>query len=253
MTANQAINTIKQLLGMNFSSEKFYKTVLVDGTTEVTNGKDTELEIGDELYVLEDSVLKPAPEGSHETREGLVVTVGTDSVITKIEAKPEAIQDTTIEEAVEDIQDEREDMMSSATLTDGTKIETDEEGDFQVGQKLYVITQEGERVSAPEGEHTTQSGIVLTVDAEGVITGVKYPDEAGEGSLEDMKKMKEAMTKMVELMSEFSKFTKDFEGFKKDFESFKKQPDRAPVIQKFNKGTEAILDWKIELIKGSKK
>ena len=61
------------------------------------------------------------------------------------------------------------------------------------------------------------------------------------------------MAKMVDLMSEFSKFTNDFESFKKDFETFKKQPDRAPVVQNFSKGTNEVLDWKLELIKGSKR
>lgn len=74
---------------------------------------------------------------------------------------------------------------AEATLADGTKITNQEAGDFAVGQKLYVITEEGETVSAPSGEHTTESGIVVTVDENGDITGIKRPDEAGEGSLED--------------------------------------------------------------------
>lgn len=72
---------------------------------------------------------------------------------------------------------------AEATLADGTKIMTMEEGDFAVGQVLHVVTAEGEHVIAPSGEHTTDSGIVLTVDGEGMITGVKYPDAEGEGSL----------------------------------------------------------------------
>lgn len=248
MTAKQAINEIKNLLG--FKAEKFMVTKLVD-ETEVTNGNDDAFVVGDELFIVEDSILKPAPAGRHETREGLILETGEDSVIIKIESV-EKEEDTSIETAVENIQDERVDMMSKATLTDGTVIETDESGDFQVGQKLFVITQEGDRVQAPEGEHTTESGIVLTVDAEGFITGVKYPDEAGEGSLEDMKKMKEAMAKMVELLEKNDKFIKEFESFKKDFETFKKQPDRAPVLNKFNRASD-VMDAKVELIKNSYK
>jgi hypothetical protein len=161
-------------------------------------------------------------------------------------------EDSTVETAVDNIEDERVDMMSKATLTDGTVIETDETGDFQVGQKLFVITQEGDRVQAPEGEHTTESGIVVTVDAEGFITGVKYPDEAGEGSLEDMKKMKEAMSNMIALLEKMENFKSDFETFKKEFETFKKQPDRTPVLSKFNKQSD-VLDAKLELIRNSYK
>lgn len=79
---------------------------------------------------------------------------------------------------------ENKESFAEATLVDGTKIVTMTEGDFEVGQELHVVTSEGEHVLAPSGEHTTDSGIVLTVDGEGIITGVHYPDQEGEGSLE---------------------------------------------------------------------
>ena len=75
-------------------------------------------------------------------------------------------------------------VFAEATLADGTKITNKMEGDFEVGQELYVITEEGEEVLAPAGEHTSESGIVITVDEAGIITGVHHPDEEGEGSLE---------------------------------------------------------------------
>lgn len=71
---------------------------------------------------------------------------------------------------------------SEATLEDGTKVMTEQEGDFEVGQALFVVDAEGNKVQAPEGEHITESGIQLIVDAEGILTGVKYPDAEGEGS-----------------------------------------------------------------------
>jgi hypothetical protein len=93
-------------------------------------------------------------------------------------------------------------------------------------------------------------------DGQGIITGVKYPDSTGEGSLSDdkneMKKMKEVMSEMVGLLTELNKFKTDFESIKKDFEEFKKQPDRKPVV-KTNFAKENILDWKLELLKNSKK
>jgi hypothetical protein len=248
MNATEAINRIKDLLGYSFNAEKFFTTKLVDGETEVTNNKDKDsLEIGDELFVMKDSVLIPAPAGSHETRDGIVVEVSEDGTITKIESR--------VEEAETAIENEKTDMMSSAVLADGTKIETDEEGELKPGQKLYVITKEGERVSAPEGEHTTQSGITIVVDGSGVITGVKYPDDKGEGSLKeelkDLKKMKEAMSEMVGLLTELNKFKSDFESIKADFEEFKKQPDRMPVVEKKFSTQESVLDWKLNLIKNA--
>jgi hypothetical protein len=76
-----------------------------------------------------------------------------------------------------------------AELIDDTKITNAVDADFEVGQKLYVITEENEQVAAPSGEHQTKSGILLTVDGEGTITGVKHPDQEGEGSLEAEEEM----------------------------------------------------------------
>jgi hypothetical protein len=252
MNATEAINKIVDLLGMKFKHESFATTKLVDGTTEVTNNSESDLQVGDELFVVTDSTLTPAPFGTHETREGLLVSVDEAGRIVRIETKDAE----RVEEAVEDIQDEREDMMSSDTLADGTKIETDESGQFEVGQQLYFITSEGDKVKAPSGEHTTQSGITIVTDGEGVITGVKYPDETGEGSLEnfktEMKKMKEAMAEMVSMMKDMNKFSGEFQSLKKDFQEFKKAPDREPVLKKFNSQTSEVLDAKLELLKASR-
>lgn len=85
---------------------------------------------------------------------------------------------------VEKQEETTEQSFVEATLVDGTKVTNMVEADFEVGQVLHVITEEGEHVLAPSGEHSTESGIVLTVDGEGIITGVKHPDAEGEGSLE---------------------------------------------------------------------
>lgn len=77
---------------------------------------------------------------------------------------------------------------AEATLADGTKISNKKDAEFAVGDKLYVIIDGGEDVIAPEGEHTTESGITVTVNEAGDITGIKRPDESGEGSLEDFSK-----------------------------------------------------------------
>ena len=83
-----------------------------------------------------------------------------------------------------EINEENTQVFAEATLADGTKVTNKQEGELAVGQELYVITEEGEEVAAPAGEHTTESGIVVTVDGDGIITGIHHPDEEGEGSLE---------------------------------------------------------------------
>jgi hypothetical protein len=252
MNANEAITKIADLLGMRFKSEKFFTTKLVDNMTTITNNSETPFTVGEELYIVEDSILKPAPVGKHTTREGLMLEVDEMGVIIAImdepkEELPSDISGPSIEIEID------EEVMTRATLTDGTEIMTEEEGDkFEVGQKLYAKTKEGEIVTAPEGEHTTDSGIVLTVDKEGFITGVKYPDESGEGSLEaakkEMRKMREAMGEMLKMMQDFSK---DFEAVKADYQDFKKQPQvDAPIVKKtFAK--ENILDAKVAFLKNA--
>lgn len=91
-------------------------------------------------------------------------------------------------------------VFAEATLVDGTKVTNKQEGDFEVGQELFVITAEGEEVAAPAGEHTTESGIVVTVDEAGIITGIHHPDQEGEGSLEEMAK-EEMEEEIVEAVS----------------------------------------------------
>jgi ribosomal protein L21E len=251
MNATEALNKIADLLGMRFKSEKFMVTKLMDNQTTITNNDETPFSVGQQLFIVgEDSILKPAPAGVHKTREGLVIETSEDSTIVKIEDVKTEEERSTVTEAETDVEVETEvNEFTTAKLADGTEIMTEEEGDkFEVGQKLYAKTESGEVVTAPEGEHTTESGIVLTVDSEGFITGVKYPDSEGEGSLqEDMKKMKQAMERMLGMMTQFSS---DFQDHKKDYEAFKKQPQTSPVVKKtFAK--ENILDAKVEFLKNA--
>lgn len=73
---------------------------------------------------------------------------------------------------------------ATAKLIDGTEITNMKDSEFAEGDEVHVITAEGEHVIAPSGEHELESGIVITIDEAGVITGIKRPDEEGEGSLE---------------------------------------------------------------------
>jgi len=77
-------------------------------------------------------------------------------------------------------------VFATATLEDGTKISNDKSSEFAEGDKVFVEI-DGELKPAPEGDHITESGITITLDSESIITGMKRPDEAGEGS-EDLAK-----------------------------------------------------------------
>jgi len=240
------------LLNLNFNSktEKFFTTKLVDGTTEITNNKMEDFQIGDEVFVVGESTLAPALAGDYTTREGIMITLDNMGKIISMSEMPE--EDSNVPEIEVEVGNQKEDMMTAATLADGIKVDTDESGDFMVGQQLYIYTEAGERVKAPEGEHATESGITIVTDKDGIITGIKHPDKPAEGSLSDMNKMKEAMSEMIGLIKDLNDFRTDFNKMKTDFETFKRQPDRDPVLKKFGTTSADRLDWKLELIKSSR-
>lgn len=148
-----------------------------------------------------------------------------------------------------------------ATLVDGTKITNKSDEKFGPGQNLFVLDAEGKEVAAPEGSHTTESGITLTVDGAGVITGVKEPDEKGEGSLEakeeDDDKMKmgadssildvaeavvesgmspEAILELVApIVEEIAAVKEEVAKMKKAFEDYKNGPAKESMKKSFSK------------------
>lgn len=147
-----------------------------------------------------------------------------------------------------------------AELIDDTKITNMLDTDFEVGQELHVITQEGEHVMAPAGEHETKSGIILTVSEEGIITGVKHPEEAGEGSLAEMSEqdiaeevietaVEEGMTpdEVIEAVKtvieevvqpQIEELKKEVMAYKEKMEKVSAEPASQSVLKsKFNKTT----------------
>ena len=82
---------------------------------------------------------------------------------------------------VSEVEESVELEFATATLEDGTKITNDKGSEFADGDKVFVEV-DGEKKPAPAGDHITESGITITLDDESIITGMKRPDEAGEGS-----------------------------------------------------------------------
>ncbi len=110
MDAKEAINKIKQMLGLEFSTEnrksvktKFAATELEDGT-RVTNDKEGDFELGDKVYVIaEDGTLTPAPAGEHTLRDGFVIVVDEEGTLIEIRIpQSEDVADVVETELVED-------------------------------------------------------------------------------------------------------------------------------------------------------
>jgi len=215
MTTKEAIEKIQNILRfgkLNFSS---YKTK--DGVELRSN----EMMVGEQIYIITPEGELPAPDGLYEIENGMAVKVKS-GMIEEMEMEP------NMEEKKDKVEEEVEVEMSDAELVDGTKVTNDLPDAFAIGQKLFVITETGEKVNAPEGEHTLKSGEVVVVDMEGIITGISKPDEKPEGSLEGeemnlvetiemfssalekmMNKIDSLESKQKDLNSKFSKFSSE--------------------------------------------
>lgn len=82
------------------------------------------------------------------------------------------------------------------TLVDGTTVRV--EGEPEVGKALVVVTEEGE-MPAPEGKHQTVDNMLVTVDANGIITEltpveVEAEEEEVEVQMEEEEKVEVVMT-----------------------------------------------------------
>lgn len=88
------------------------------------------------------------------------------------------------------------------TLVDGTTVRV--EGEPEVGKALVVVTEEGE-MPAPEGRHTTTDGMIVTVDANGVITELTAVEVEAEEETEEVEVMMEEEEEVKVEMTEEDK------------------------------------------------
>jgi len=202
MTAKEAIERISELLNLKFGQQKFATTSLVDGT-EITNNLDEEFKIGQELFIVNESTLSPAPEGKHETREGLLLTVDSSSVIIAIEQK-------------------------------ATEAPANEGGDASVETTDEAMAEEIE-VEVP-----TEAADVMTEEVvQAVVEALAPIVEEIKMISEEMKKMKEKMMNDYSaLKSDFDSFKKSPEKFsimeKKTFKS-SAEDYKLDIIKSFKK------------------
>jgi hypothetical protein len=259
MTAKEAINKIADLLNLKFKAEKFYSTKLEDGT-EVTNNMEEDFAIGQVLYVVGESTLTPAPAGSHITREGLKVTVDTESVIIAIESKSTEDDATEEQEGVE---------MTKAEDAEGKIVESPT---FDVGEPLSIVKEDGVTEPAPDGEYQVvlkdESGNENKIRVQvkdGIIVERSNVEEMSTEKMEEMEKpeLSELLDVLVPLVEEMKKMKEELgamkdkmaaemSALKTDFDGFKKSPEKFSVVEK-KTYKEDWADYKLEIIKAMKK
>ena len=172
--------------------------------------------------------------------------------------------------------------MTEAMLEDGvTKVEAEA---FEPGKKIFVVSESGEKGPAPEGTHTTEDGVKVTVDAQGTITAVEKPEPkveveveaAAEGDIipptgdavnEPVKTegdiMKEDMTKMImQCMEAIEEVAKEVATVKEEMASYREKMEKmsatpaATKISTFNANPaeekESPLDARVDHLRSLK-
>jgi hypothetical protein len=260
MNATQAINSIVKLLNLQFKKENFSSTFLVDGTTEVTNNSDSEFEVGQTLFVVKEGTLVPAPEGSHETRDGFIVTLDGESTIIAIASKEKEMKSEVNAE---------DDSMMEYTEAKDAQGQTLESSTFDVGEDVYLVKEDGSKEPAPDGEHQVvlkdESGeenkIRIQVK-DGKITqrenveedeDMMKPAMMNSDFSKDINDIKESMGQLLALVDSMNgKFKTELNSLKTDFDSFKQSPERKAVEEK-KTYTESFADYKLDIIKSLRK
>jgi hypothetical protein len=236
------------LLKLQFKKETFASTFLENGTTEVTNNSESEFEVGQTLYVVEESTLTPAPVGSHKTREGLIITLDEESTIISIATE-------TVE--TEEVEEKTEVEMTIAEDAQGMKLESPT---FDVGEDVFVVKEDGTKQPAPNGEHEVilkdESGnenkIRIQVEDGKIIQreNVESSEETMSSKFsQDLNDIKGAMTELLSVVNEMNgKFKTEINALKTEFSEFKKSPERKSV-EEFKSIGQSFDDFKLDVIK----
>ena len=245
------------MLGLQFKKETFTSTFLIDGATEVTNNMEEDFQVGQTLYVVKESTLAPAPEGSHTTRDGLVISVDSESTIIAIVSEDKSTDAEVEQESSKDMN------YTEARDAQGQLLES---STFDVGEDVFLVKDDGSKVPAPDGEHQ-----VVLKDTSGnenkiriqVLDGKIIQRENVEGMMKpqmmnadfskDIEDIKLSLNNLLELVGSMNgKFKTELNSLKTDFDTFKKLPERKSVEEK-KTYTESFADYRLNLIKNQLK
>jgi len=146
-----------------------------------------------------------------------------------------------------------EENFADAKLEDGTEITNDKDSALAMGDKIFV-KKDGELLPAPEGDHITESGIVLTLDAESVVVGLKKPDEAGEGSADLAEEApKEEIEAKVEEEMAADDIEKEDESMEEEKEEDAMEEEVAPKLEEIIEVIGEVVEEKMAEIKDKMK
>lgn len=227
MTVQDAIKKINKLFGF----QKFNSLKLKDTEQELILEKG--LTVGEPVYMILPNGQLPAKDGEYVLEDS-----------TKIK-----IQDGKVHEIKYDMEN-KDQKFVEAKLKDGTVVESNT---FDVGEEVSIVSPDGKKSPAPDGEHelslkdsSGNENVFRIITKDGKIVErlnveEKSPEEMGmlpelsEGNdiIEDEFK-KKMIEKMEALFEKIEKMASDYEEMKNKVAKFSKEPAGEPVKQPKN-------------------
>lgn len=117
--------------------------------------------------------------------------------------------------------DEEQTKLASSRLEDGTAVEAEA---FEVGNVLYVVSEDGEKLPAPEGTHVLESGESIVIGEEGAIVEIVTASAEGDND-EEMSAIKAELASIKEeneaLKAQLSESKQNFEALEKEHSEVK--------------------------------
>ena len=124
--------------------------------------------------------------------------------------------------------------LAEATLVDGTIVKVD--GEFEVGKQLLVVTAEGD-IAAPEGIHETTDGLLVTVDAQGVITNLEETTKESEEveAKASTELSEDFVNQIVNILdNKFKEFETKLQTLNHEFIAFRNEPAGKKITNNLN-------------------
>jgi len=257
---------IYKTLGLKFGEHKFAMIKLMDSDITITNNKESEMELGEEIYVVKDGSveLELAPPGDHVLEDGTKIKLDEASKLVEIMKDDEMESEAGAEVKVEEADEEVKNMEEELTRVEDTNGQILESDTFDVGENVFVMDGD-EAKPAEDGEYEfmlrdtsgNENRIKIFVK-DGVITerenvemmAVNPPtiDELM-AMKEDIGMMKVAMEEMLGyLRKKEESMSEELSSIRTDFENFKKSPAAAPIKQEKNI-KQTFEDWRFEQLK----
>lgn len=158
--------------------------------------------------------------------------------------------------------------MAEARLMDGTTVTNNLEGDFEIGQTLYVVDADGALVLAPAAqEHQLEDGTIVVLDEASIIVeiraaGAEEVEETEEPSTEEVEveaaeetninfedELNNIKLSIEKLLDVIEKQSQDFSELKSDYEAFKHSEDKKPINTKKETYSQSFSDYRLDMLK----